>query len=487
MKKLSYILHGLLFFAICMTMNGCMKDAYKGPDEDEKEKPEPPVPDGEDDYLPDFSVPKNFDWNEAYVKIPLTENVNIDNIKVFFPHLKYNKSFVYSYTFDDCTVMAYSRGFCTINKKWIDYHRFFHVGQERTTGSYPDKTLGYTDGCGNERRFTVGVAIWPDSRNQNIDDFMNPTTHKPDKYYPHLVWKDVAPMLDFGNEIYFHDIDTNGDDTVDGILNGMKKSQNITESFLGRKMKILARPGGNNDYVAAARLYDDIVFTAAEGKTDIGSPLHIAFDNPIDLKNVVQYRRFVESIPSLEQLMPEIDNKAISGTYAWLHDFSHGPENFQYIIDLFTTINDKYGKDGNDCIWFATLDEIYEYNYLRNNCIIEKSVSGNDLILRFSCPSSELPNELMFHRDFSVIIEGVSVQDNTSISSGKNVYGLSYAKQKDENWMININCNKSLMDRAERYTSLYEKEKSASAKEDALYFVNQLREDLRKPFENRIR
>jgi len=43
------------------------------------------------------------------------------------------------------------------------------------------------------------------------------------------------------------------------------------------------------------------------------------------------------------------------------------------------------------------------------------------------------------------------------------------------------------MDRAERYTSLYEKEKSASAKEDALYFVNQLREDLRKPFENRIR
>lgn len=487
MKKLSYILHGLLFFAICMTMNGCMKDAYKGPGEDEKEKPEPPVPDGEDDYLPDFSVPKNFDWNEAYVKIPLTGNVNIDNIKVFFPHLKYNKSFVYSYTFDDCTVMAYSRGFCTINKKWIDYHRFFHVGQERTTGSYPDKTLGYTDGCGNERRFTVGVAIWPDSRNQNIDDFMNPTTHKPDKYYPHLVWKDVAPMLDFGNEIYFHDIDTNGDDTVDGILNGMKKSQNITESFLGRKMKILARPGGNNDYVAAARLYDDIVFTAAEGKTDIGSPLNVTFDNEIDLNNVSQYRRFVESTPTLAQLWPNISAASLSGTYPWLHDFSHGPENFQYVLDLFTKLNDEYGKDGSDCVWFATLDEVYEYNYLRNNCIIEKSLSGNDLILRFSCPSSELPDELMFHRDFSVIIEGVSVPTNTSISSGKNVYGLSYAKQKDDNWMININCNKSLMDRAERYTSLYEKEKSASAKEDALYFVNQLREDLRKPFENRIR
>lgn len=486
MKKLSYILHGLLL-AICMTMNGCMKDVYKGPDnEEEKEKPEPSIPDEKEDDLPDFSVPKVFDWNEVYIKIPVAAGTNIDNIQVCFPQLKYNKKFAYSYTFDDCTVMAYSRGFCLINKKWQDNERFFHVGQVKTTGSYPEKTLGYTDGCGNERRFTFGIAIWPEMSNNNIDDFMNPTGHKADKYYPYLVWKDLVPMLEFGNEIYFHDVNFTGDGSVNDIIRGFQSSQKITKETLGRKMKVLARPGGNNAYIVAARQYDDIVLMATEGKTDIGSPLNITFDNHIDLKNVAQYRRFVETTPSLEQLMPEIDSKALSGTYAWVHDFSHGPENFQYVLDLFAKLNDEYGKDGSDCIWFATLDEVYEYNYFRNNCIIEKSISDNILTLKFACPSSDLPNELMFHRDFSIILKGTVPLSTADISIGKNVYGLSLARQNTGDWLINIDCNKSLLDKSERYTSIYEKERSVSAKEDALYFVNQLNDNLKKVFKSRL-
>lgn len=489
MKKLFYILHGLLLLTICMALNGCMKDAYKGLDsEEEKEKPEPEpsIPDNKEDDLLDFSVPKTFDWNEVYIKIPITVGTDIDNIQVYFPPLKYNKKFAYSYTFDDCTVMAYSRGFCFINKKWMDYHRFYHVSQEHTTGSYPEKTLGYTDGCGVEHRFSIGVSIWPDASNRNIDNFMSPTTHKPDKYYPYLVWNDLVPILEFGNEIYFHDVNTDGDDSVDGILKGMKKCQEITESALGRKMKVLARPSGKNNYVVAARALDDVVFVAAESNTDMGSPFNITFDDEINLKNIAQYRRFVESTPTLAQLWPNISAAATSENFAWLHDFSHGPENLQYVLDLFAKLNDEYGKDGNDCIWFATLDEVYEYNYFRNNCIIEKSISNNILTLKFACPSSDLPNELIFHRDFSIILKGAVPLSTADISIGKNVYGLSLARQNTGDWLINIDCNKSLLDKSERYTSIYEKERSVSAKEDALYFVNQLNDNLKKTFKSRF-
>lgn len=488
--KISNILSGLFFLIACTTLSGCMKDVYKGEKTDPKvePKPNPTVPDKDIEKLPDLSVSTVFDWNEVYVKIPLSGTTDINDIQILFPPLKFNKSFAYSYTFDDNIAQAYGKAFCTINKKWVDDMKFFHVGQSYTTGRVPAKSLGYTDGCGNERRFTFGVSVWPDSKNIHIDNFMNPTNKKADKYYPYLVWRDVIPLLDYGCDIYFHDVntDTYGDD-VTGILAGMKAIQEITKKNIGRKMKILARPNGDNKYCTAARDYNDIVMMAVENGTDEGPAEHISFNVSWDLRNVAQYRRYTEPTPSVDQLMPEIDKAALSGSYTWLHDFSHGPANFQYILDLFTEINNKYGKDGNDCVWFATLDEIYEYNYLRNNCIITKEISNNTLTLRFYCPSSDLPNEFMFHRDFSVIVKGVSPQPNANIATGNNVYSLSYAKQGDNSWMFNIDCNKSLLDKAERYTSAYEKERSASAKEDALYFVNRLKDSLRKPFENRIK
>jgi len=427
-----------------------------------------------------MSVPASFDWNQVYLIIPLSEETDLDSIQVSFPVLKYNKQFVYSYTFDDDAATAYGKVFRTINKKWVDDAQFYHVGQERSTGSIPSKTLGYTDGSGNERRFAIGVSIWPDMSNSDIDNFMQPTTHAVSQYYPYLVWKDVIPILDFGGDIYLHDVGTTyNTDDVSSILSGLKASNQISDSTIGRKMKILARPNGNNKYITAGREYSDVVFMAAENETDIGPSENIRFDVNQDLKNVVQYRRYVEATPTVAQLMPYIDAKAASGTYAWVHDFSHGPKDIQYILDLFTTIDNKYGKDGKDNVWFATLDEVYEYNYLKRNCVITKSISGNLLTLKFACPSTDLPNEFMFHRDFSILLKGVSIQPNATISSGKNVYGFSYAKQKDGSWLININCNEWLLDRAKRYTDIYEKDKNSSTKEDALYFINQLKASYR--------
>lgn len=473
-----YLLCSLFCIAVCNFSNGCTHETPNTPGE----TPVGPV------ELPDLSVPAVFDWSEVYIKIPIPDGVSIEDITVQAPPLKYGKLFAYSYTFDDDVVLAYGKAFCLINKKWIDAEKFYHTEQIKTTGSIPTKTLGYTDGCGNEHRFSFGVAIWPDFGNEYIDNFMKPTGKNADKYYPYLVWQDLVPLIDFGSDIYLHDVNKKYGGDVDGINQGLQASQDITKKTLGRKIKIIARPNGNNDYITAGKLRSEIVFMSTEGATDDGSaPLRINFSSDIDLYKQSQYRRYTEPIADASTLMSDITAAAAAGNYTWLHDFSHAPADFQYILNLFTAINDNYGKDGNDAVWFASMDEIYEYNYFRNNCTIEKNIVNNTLTLRFSCPTAELANEFQFHRDFSIIIKGVVFPENMEIASGNNVYGLSYVKQGDGSLLVNIDCNKSLLDKAERYTASYEKGKDASAKEDALYFVSRLKEELKRPFQDRIK
>ena len=477
-KYIRRFLYILCMLAMGISASGCFKNVYVGDEKEEQEKV--------NEELPDLSVPATFDWNEVYVRIPVAEGVDAEDIRVSFPPLKYNKRFVYSYTFDDCTIAAYSRGFSLVNKKWMDAEFFFHVGQAKTGGYLSAKTLGYTDGCGNEHRFAFGLAIWPDISNGYIDNLMNPTGKEIGKYYPYAVWKDVVPLIDFGGDIYFHDVKTSDEDTVEAILEGMKSSQEITRKMLGRKMKILARANGNDRYCEAGRLYEDIVFMTAGGYTAGSFPLYVTFDADIDLKNQVQFRRYVESTPDVAQLWPLIESAASSDRYMWVHDFSHGPKEFQYVLDLLTKINDECGKDGADNVWFATLDEVYEYDYLRKNCLIEKEVADNMLTLRFSCSLSGLPDEFMFHRDFSVMLEGDGLLFDANVSSGNNVYGLSYGKGKDNVWLMNIDCNRSLLDKAERYVAAYEKSRDSSDKEDASYFVNLLKKELNTDYRDRI-
>ncbi|MEG1950188.1 MAG: hypothetical protein RR137_07480, partial [Odoribacter sp.] len=300
-------------------------------------------------------------------------------------------------------------------------------------------------------------------------------------------WKEVVPMIDFGCDIYLHDIGPSYDvNDVSSILKGIIACNQKTKEILGRKMKVLVRPNGNNKYITAGRQYDDVAFMTSENNTDIGAPLNVTFNNDVELKKATQYRRYTEPTPAVSQLMPYIDEKALAGTYAWVHDFSHAPADFQYILDLFTNINDKYGKDGSDCVWFASMDEVYEYNYIRKHCTVEKNISNNVLTLKFSVHSSDLPNEMQFHRDFSILVSGISMKKGTIVDTGDNIYGLSYS-QKGENLLVNVNCNKSLIDKANRYTGIYEKEKTVSKKEDALYFINQLKDKLKTTYLNRIK
>lgn len=413
------------------------------------------------------------------VELSLPQSTGTEDISIQIPPLKYAKKFAYSYTFDDTVVQAYGKAFCTINKRWVDNEKFYHVGQARTTGAVPEKTLGYTDGLGVEKRFAFGVAIWPTLGNAATDNFMEPTGKNPDKYYPYLLWQDVAPLLDFGNSIYFHNVDERMFDKTNptSIADGLRQAQSITHTKTGRRMKNLARPDGNNAYIDAANDYSDIVFMQTES-----SAMNVEFaPDDVNLTSKSQQRRYTEPIADADQLMESISAAAGSTSCRWLHDFSHAPANFQYIIDLFGRINDLYGKDGDDSVWFASVDEIYEYWFIRKFCRIKKVVDGDKLIVNLYLP--KIQNG--YYKDFTLLISGVSDPASVTVNGGDEVFGVNCGAFGD-GLLVNVDCNDRLMERAERYTALFEKSAEVSDKSDALYFINQLKPTLREPLLARV-
>lgn len=146
-----------------------------------------------------------------------------------FPALKYNKDTLVSFTTDDSNTSSFCRVWAGINGRPVS-NKFYHANQ-LDAGDIPvsivdttlSKTLGYTDGCGNERRFTHGVAIWPHclgNAGVTMMDTTSDVTPEATNTYrfmnPYLQWPDLSVMLKYGCSMYYHNIGTEafGDDKV---------------------------------------------------------------------------------------------------------------------------------------------------------------------------------------------------------------------------------------------------------------------------------
>lgn len=408
-----------------------------------------------------------------YERVDFTlSNVTGDKstIGIVFPILKYDKKFAYSLIVDDCRVDS-NKLFFLINQKWVDAEKYQHFGQAHTTGYTPEKTLNYSDGFGVEKRFTYGVAIFPTGHNDYISDYMGRENPLPN--YPYLTWSQLLHVLKFGNEMHFHDVFDVDTGTVEGILSGIGAAQDKTLEKTGTGIKVMVRPNGNDDYIEASKRYDDIVFMTTEGSNYTISSL----SSDINLLKGIIYRRNCDGITS-ENFMSKITETA-SIENKWMCDFTHSPSSG--MLEGLVRLNDTYGKDGNDTVWFATIDEIYEYWFIRQNAKFRKEISGNDVKFTLFIPRLRYGR----HTDFTVQLTDVGyVSDIISLQTD-NVYGLSYGV-KSGKFLVNFNLNEKLLDYAEEFVSRYEATLNDNDKTDAAYFVQQLRTDLQAPFLARL-
>ena len=401
----------------------------------------------------------------------LPEGVDASTVKLDFAPLKYDKHMAFTYTADDSVVGAWARIWRRINKKWIDDIEFFHKGVTPTTGSIPAFPLVYTDGCGNDRRFGFSVALWPTWGNEYSPDGMIKDSATSTSN-PYISWSELEDIVDFGSSMIYHNVDERVHDKTNpgDIVKGFQEDHGRVLQKLGRRMKIMGLPDGNASYVKAAESSPLVEFSRSSLSSE-----KIYLKETGSLKKKMTRGGIGSSDNAVK--LEELAGQHASETPYWVGMTTHRVDLSR--IELLETVYTLYGKGGDDSIWVASWDEVYEYIQMRLFSVTRKTVHDNTVNFKIMIPFTKN----YYFKDVSLLLSGVTTLDGLTVSG--NVLGYSHAS-RGTGALLNVNFNTLLLELAEKYTVKFERSGLDEDKEDAFYFVNQLRDDLRTPLVNRL-
>ncbi|MGE4332068.1 MAG: hypothetical protein AB7E53_03220 [Macellibacteroides sp.] len=410
--------------------------------------------------------------------VQLKENSAKDDIKAQIPILKYNKSWLMLLTQDDCVHSAFSNTWAAINGKPLYANYYYDIahliaGDLPPGAYYLGKTLGSTDGTGKEIRFAFTTTLAPEYEWMNEASIVR-VGYKTNYYRfakkNGLIWDNVRVMLNYGVGIAFHDVETEEVHNIDSIVSHYNIAQNIITSKLnGRGCKILAEPNGNYDYVKAALVYNPIQLMTAQNNTkDTLYPFKVVSDlnkkliHRYDNKDPNMYRSIiVDNLISDREKRKAIHVLAHATDYKW--------------VSFLEWINDQYGKDGDDSVWFPSMEEYYEYNYYRIHSKIETAINGNILKIKIRMPAGQY----FYYPSITLNLKGIRAENIQSIQTDDVITGFSYGNY-EEGTMLNIDCYKYLYERALFFSEQYLANPTDDNSKDAFYFINQLKESDKK-------
>ncbi len=413
----------------------------------------------------------------AEILIQAKEDVDWKQVKIDIPPLKYNKAWLFMLTQDDCKQAAYSCTWAAMNGRPLTKKYYYDFGHFINNDLPPDvyylgKTLGSTDGTGNEVRFNFTTTLSPEWEFMNVKSVVSPGLSQ--NYYRFfmksgLIWENVIDMVNYGTAISFHDVNTNAVKNVDSIVMHLGFSQDsILQHLSGRECKFLVEPNGNKTYISAAQVYAPIQVMTAQDETVRLFPFQIHND----LKKTVIHRvftdasetkKFILSQLALEKELREAVNVGVHGTSTeW--------------VQFFLWLNDEFGKDGDDSVWFTSLEEYYEYNYYRIHATVSKEIVDNrTLKLKVYLPVEKS----FYYPSITLNVAGVSASRILSISADNPVKGMSFGEY-GRGVMINIDCRRRLVEHATHFVEQYEKNPTEITRRDALYFIGKLKESSQK-------
>lgn len=420
-------------------------------------------------------------------EVTVPTGVDASAVSLEFPKLKYNKKIVFSWINDD-TYSIWNNIFALANKKYrsnesgtnqwngkiqnFSFHMDSKKGVWGSTGAVPSKFLEYTDGTGIKHRFATSVAAWYDKLG---DRDTNAWIQN-----PYVGAKEMRYMQDFGYTINYHNL-KNYDDTGQSNFNISLSNDSVNFlSLIDKTPKIMVEPDRNHNYITYGKNNSTIQMQIAQN--DICNMVYpFRPDFTLD-KNKVTVQRYFINVSGM-------DEEHILSRLATLHTLPVeqrewmiiGCHNIYYNSFDFETIEKLYGASGDDSIWFPSVDEFFEYWYMKEKTIVKKETEGKKI--RFTL---DIPVENNFYfQSISVLLNGISNINGISLTSGNNIYGTSFGIS-DNKLLVNLDFDESLPEKAERYTSIYEKEKTTEAYENAMYFVSQLKPEFKEPYTTRI-
>jgi len=419
----------------------------------------------------------------AEIALLLADAPEVDQIITEIPVLKYNKSWLFMLTQDDCTHSAYSTTWAAINGKPLS-NNYFYSAEQLAAGDLPpdyftlNKTLGSTDGAGNEIRFTFTTTLAPEMEWMENEPHVNIGFSR--NYYRFymmsgLTWNNVAEMLAYDAGIAFHDLNTNSVNNKDSLLKHFDIAQKITiEKLSGRGIKVLAEPNGNHNYLLAGKDYPSIRIMTAQNSKPGGPVVEPLFPYRAesDLEKAVLQRTFYNNTFDITARI-ENELKKNKEEREAIHVGIHG-SNVTF-TQFLLWLNNSYGKDGDDSVWFPSFEEYYEYNYYRVNSIIDKEINGDTLKLRIALPAEQY----FYYPSLTVNLSGITYDQISRVISNDAVTGLSYAEYEG-GVMLNIDCRRFLFEHAAHFVEKYLKSSTTWNRDDAIYFVDKLKESPKK-------
>lgn len=487
----------ILFIIVSLAMSGCIRklNLYQGDkDGDGNEGNEQ-----RRDVICETEFIYPFGNETVNKKIEITIHLKADrqigNLYTEIPTLKYNKDWLFLMTQDDCMHSAFSYTWAAINGKPLSYIYYCDLAHLQSGDLPPDcyslgKTLGTTDGTGQEVRFSFGTTVSAD------DDLMNTMTWVQKGYTRDyfrfykksmMVWGNLQEMMNYGVSIAFHDLNLpNEDKTEDNLLAQYSVAQNmIREKLNKRTCKMLAEPNGDKNYIKAAMRYDAIRTLCAQSEALKLYP----FQEKKDLEQIVIERAFYDPPKNSGLTNPDMIKTAI------LEELKHPKEERAAIsvgahntdtgwVNFLKWLNDTYGQHGDDSMWFTSQEEYYEYYYYRLHSKPEiEKIDTHTWRLTLNLNGKES----FYYPSVTVNILGLKMEDIEGVESNEDVTGLSYDDHGNV-FMMNIDCRKYLTEHAENFVKRYEANiTDASAKADANYFVNMLKDsDKKKELKKRI-
>jgi len=329
-------------------------------------------------------------------------------VKIKPAPLKFNKHFAYSFTLDDGYRSAYLTAFPLLNGGKISNSDINEWKIDQGGDGTTSKGLFYSDGFGNKIPFKLALAI----NGGSIRDLPENRGH--------LSWPEIKEMYDAGWDILNHSFHH-------ATKHGTNYKTEVTENTASIKQNLdftmshFVVPGGEGD---------DKYYLEYEKETLTNGFLSVAsykgtgpvykVNSKVDLDKMISARTFVlsskdtTSFKTMDRYLKTIDSIVKQREPVWFNDFTHGTGNtnlwnlsmrfpdFKYYM---TTLANKYGVKGNDSIWMAPWQEVYEYIWLRDRIKVDYKQNNKEIEVTIELP--EIP-EAFRNKDISLTIDNSS-------------------------------------------------------------------------------
>lgn len=283
--------------------------------------------------------------------------------------LKYNKDFALAMHMDDNAKDIYTHAYPLLNGG--------------TVGGITYPGLYYTDGCGNDIPFKMGVSIFSFEQGGTVDG------HDPNGPYANLnvTWPELIEL--FQNEwgVYNHGLTSSN--SLDPYYSIRRNHSYVKRKMLsatsgGPEMKVFVNPNGDNTFTTPAFNADYIV---AYRQFSFGVPSFDVTAYTVG-DSLRMGRSSLEGSTSLLNIANNMAAVSTGGAHHFGSTFNHSiTGGAGYTFPVFraymNAIANSYGKQGDDNIWMTTEEEIIEYLMNSENISLNTQLIGTDLIISF--------------------------------------------------------------------------------------------------------